>query len=686
MNLNFTYPQVLFGLFLILIPIIIHLFTFRKYQHIFFHSIFLLKETQKEDTKTRRNLKEILILLSRIFAIIFLVFAFAQPYIPVSETRAISNNSPISLYIDNSFSSQNETQEGNVLEVAKSKAYHIIEAYPPSQQFYIVSNTPDPRNNIALNKARAIEKITEIETTPFSEPLSNIYARTQIRSSSEAHTLYLLSDFQTYSSDIENITGDSLIHVSYIPIIPQKTNNISIDSVWFASPYRIKNQTETLHIRIRNTGTDSYTQHPIELYIFDTLRSVSSFTIEPESTQEIVLEYSIPQTGSISGKVSINDYPILYDNTYFFSYTVKTTNTVVSIYDNTPTPHISNLFSYDSQIQQSFMKSSEINYADLSQYDAIILDGLYEIPSGLTQHIAKHIQSGKTAIVIPPELCNIASYNEYLSAFTFQRFEDKDTSQTQIQNIDFSHSIFANLFEKNNTENIRYPQISSYYRTQPALRNGIISLHNQHAVLQNISNSDGACYLFTIPFSTRNKDFLTHPIFMSLYNMIQLIKNNNTIQTSIGEPLITNKPTRQSDKPIHLVNTEKNIDFIPQIRQFSKLNTIALYTFNSITESGIYSLSLADSIFKDVAMNYARDESNMNFLSAETISERAGEQGLQNFSIYSETSTHITQSIKKQTSGIQLWRYALILSLVFICIEIMLIRLWHRLSRNRMTT
>jgi hypothetical protein len=665
MNISFTYPQVLFGLFLILIPIIIHLFTFRKYQHIFFHSIFLLKESQKEDTKTRRNVKEILILLSRIFAIIFLVLAFAQPYIPVSDTRAISNNSPISLYIDNSFSSQNETQEGNVLEVAKSKAYHIIEAYPPSQQFYIVSNTPDPQNNIALNKARAIEKITEIESTPFSEPLSNIYARTQTRNSSEAHTLYILSDFQTYSSDIENITDDSLIHVSYIPIIPQKTNNISIDSVWFTSPYRIK--------------------HPVELYIFDTLRSVSTFSIDPESTQEIVLEYSIPQTGSISGKVSINDYPILYDNTYFFSYTVKTTNTVVSIYDNTPTSHISNLFSYDSQIQQSFMKSSEINYADLAQYDAIILDGLYEIPSGLTQHIAKHIQSGKTAIVIPPELCNIASYNDYLSAFTFHQFEDKDTSLSQIQNIDFSNRIFANLFEKNNSENIQYPQISSYYRTQPALRNGIISLHNQHTVLQNISNSDGACYLFTIPFSTRNKDFLTHPIFMSLYNMIQLIKNNNTIQTTIGEPVITNKPTRQSDKPIHLVNTEKNIDFIPQIRQFSKQNTIALYTFNSITESGIYSLSLADSVFKNVAMNYARDESIINFLSAETIREKAEEQGLQNFSIYSETSTHITQSIKKQTSGIQLWRYALILSLVFLCIEIMLIRLWHKLSRNGVT-
>ena len=74
-------PQILYALFALAIPIIIHLFNFRKHEKIYFSSIRFLEEIKTKNRK-KKNLKNILILLSRILALLFLILAFAKPYIP----------------------------------------------------------------------------------------------------------------------------------------------------------------------------------------------------------------------------------------------------------------------------------------------------------------------------------------------------------------------------------------------------------------------------------------------------------------------------------------------------------------------------------------------------------------------------------------------------------------------------
>ena len=74
--MNFVYPNFLWALFLLLIPIIIHIFSFRRYKTIYFSRVEFLKEI-KEDSRTGARLKHLLILASRLFFIAALVFAFA---------------------------------------------------------------------------------------------------------------------------------------------------------------------------------------------------------------------------------------------------------------------------------------------------------------------------------------------------------------------------------------------------------------------------------------------------------------------------------------------------------------------------------------------------------------------------------------------------------------------------------
>ncbi|MCX6185937.1 MAG: BatA domain-containing protein, partial [Bacteroidetes bacterium] len=79
--MQFVYPGFLFALFAISIPIIIHLFNFRRYKKIVFSDIRFLKQVIEKNQK-QQNIKNWLVLLCRILAISFLVIAFAQPYLP----------------------------------------------------------------------------------------------------------------------------------------------------------------------------------------------------------------------------------------------------------------------------------------------------------------------------------------------------------------------------------------------------------------------------------------------------------------------------------------------------------------------------------------------------------------------------------------------------------------------------
>ena len=60
--MNFLFPTFLIGLTAIAIPIIIHLFNFRKYKKVYFTNVQFLKEL-KQESDSKSKLKEWLILL-----------------------------------------------------------------------------------------------------------------------------------------------------------------------------------------------------------------------------------------------------------------------------------------------------------------------------------------------------------------------------------------------------------------------------------------------------------------------------------------------------------------------------------------------------------------------------------------------------------------------------------------------
>ena len=119
----FAQPLFLIALTALAIPIIIHLFNFRKYKKVYFTNVKFIAEI-KQETKKRSQLKHLLILFARLLAIACLVMVFVQPYLPSSiRQKKLKGSQAVSIYIDNSFSM--EALSSSKLPPEESASIHL---------------------------------------------------------------------------------------------------------------------------------------------------------------------------------------------------------------------------------------------------------------------------------------------------------------------------------------------------------------------------------------------------------------------------------------------------------------------------------------------------------------------------------------------------------------------------------
>ncbi|HYQ56250.1 MAG TPA: BatA domain-containing protein, partial [Draconibacterium sp.] len=281
--MKFLYPTFLFALLAVAIPILIHLFSFKRYKTVYFSNVSFLKDIKKESQKKSR-LKQLLLLAARILTIIFLVFAFAQPFIPTNNDAQKQNKQLVAVYIDNSFSMNALSEQGQLLEVARNKALEICMAYPPGTKFRLFTNDLDPKQQHIFNKEQFIQQVSTIQASPTVVPLSIIYNRfaSEINDNESDKNLYFISDFQRSITDIDNFS-DNEIFSYYLPLVPNEVANLYIDSCWVEYPAHRLGQEENMFVRIRNSSNQNYQNLPLKLFLNDSIKSITNFSVEAQN-------------------------------------------------------------------------------------------------------------------------------------------------------------------------------------------------------------------------------------------------------------------------------------------------------------------------------------------------------------------------------------------------------------------
>lgn len=154
--MQFKYPELLWALFLLLIPIIIHLFQLRRFKKTPFTNVKLLQKVVAESRKSS-TLKRWLLLISRLLVVLGLVLAFAQPFF--ANTSALLEKETV-IYLDNSYSMQAKRNEETLLE---SAVQELIEAIPEESVFSLFTND-DVFKEVTLKEIK--NELLELDYSP----------------------------------------------------------------------------------------------------------------------------------------------------------------------------------------------------------------------------------------------------------------------------------------------------------------------------------------------------------------------------------------------------------------------------------------------------------------------------------------------------------------------------------------
>ena len=636
-EMQFKYPELFWALFLLLIPIFIHLFQLRRFKKTPFTNVKFLKKVVSESRQSN-TLKKWLLLFTRMLLLAAFIFAFAQPFF--AEKSALKQKETV-IYLDDSFSMQLKEEGTTLLENAVQE---LIKKLPKEERFSLFTNTKTFRNTtiqdiqnelLALNPGNRQLKLNEI------------YLKGKTLFSADNATnknLIILSDFQQLMASSQM---DSLQNISshWVALRGGEVKNVAIDSAYIESE-----TSENLNLLVNLSGSGDIENIPVSLFNGEKLiaKTSASFNDSKNGTAS----FSIPKNEAFDGKIEISDSGLTYDNLLYFSIGKKEKIKVLAIGD-AQNRFLGRIFTKDEFVFTTTELRS-LNYSNLVNQHLIILNNLQQIPSSLTTSLKAFTDNGGHLIIIPAADIDLNSYNLLTGNYASTTFLQKVRDEREITNISFSHPLYQNVFEKNVT-NFQYPKTSEFYKIKTGAPTVLAFQGNEPFLVGGKS-----FFLFTTSLSIQNSNFINSPLVVpTFYNMAVGSLKLAPLYSVLGQSVSIDVPTSLAQDDI-LKLKKGDYEFIPQQQSLS--NKVSLSFNESLQEDGSYAVLQNEKPIKNISFNYNRNESNLSYLN---VTEQK----------MASTSTSIStlfESIEKDNSVTELWKWFVILALALLFIEVLI--------------
>jgi len=674
--MNFLYPGFLFALLAIAIPIVIHLFNFRRFKKVYFSNVQFLKEA-KEQNSSREKLKNLLVLLSRILAIVFLVLAFARPFIPSDSSDSPALRNAVSIYIDNSYSMETVNKEGSLLDEAKRKAKEIAAAYSLNDQFQLITNDFEGRHQRLVSKEEFVQLLDEIKISGTSRNLQQVINRMQSDANAGRNQIcYLLSDFQKSFAGLSKIEGDRTIRYNFVKLNANSLPNISVDSVWSLSPVHKPGQSERMVVQLKNYGEEDAKGIPLKLTVNLQQKAISNVAVGAGKTVTDTLSFSGLKPGWQKASISIKDFPLTFDDELNFSFSVSDELRVLNISGNPSDKFIAALFGADSYFKLTEMPESNIKYSTFPDYGLIVLSGLREPSSGLAQELKSYVQNGGSVVIFPDLDVSATVYNPFLTGLSLPAIQQLQTGVPIATTIDLKSEIFKDVFDQI-PKNMDLPVVSRYFSYADGSRTSresILQLPLNRSLFAKYTVGAGKIYLSASSLSLKDGNLPRHPVFVPLmYKVAFSGARERPLFHTIGQDNLIGmeKISLLANQSLKLVSAD--FEVIPEVRQTP--GRTLLYVADQVKKSGFYELKKADSTLAIVAFNDDRTESDMHYA---TERELEGLFGKQKISVFNSRKDAMSLNIAAKNNSTELWKLCIILSVVFLAMEILLIRFFNK--------
>jgi hypothetical protein len=484
---------------------------------------------------------------------------------------------------------------------------------------------------------------------------------------------YIISDFQQTQFKLSGINPDSAINHNFIPLENKLAQNISIDSVFINTPFIKSNEPITLQIKLTNHGQTEVEGLVVKVMLNKVQKALINVNIG--AGESLVAEAAVKQSGDTwqEGEVSITDYPITFDDKLYFALKPTSQHHILYIGKGT-NKFINAVFANDPNYALSSNTFGNINYQNFNKYNLIIVDEPTEWSSGLSTELNNYLEQGGQVLIIPSSE-NSTAINAFGADIGLPVYGNAIKQSLKVNSVNNQHLLFKNVF-KQRIGNTDYPIVSIHYPLQKQSNTrgkAVITLNNGNDLLWQTAVKKGNVYQLAVPLKETFSNLQQHSLFVPMMlNMALGAKKNNPIYYVI-------KQNKQAFLPAEITVTQKLIvikgakqELITEATLYQGQKVIQTEAINSpgwfkVTEKG------SSDVLSVLAFNDNRTESSMNFLSEDAIA--AQNETFNKVVVNTADAQVLGAQISSELSGKQLWRWFIIIAILFLFTEIALLRL-----------
>ncbi|SHG16063.1 N-terminal double-transmembrane domain-containing protein [Flavobacterium segetis] len=639
--MHFKNPEILYFLFALIVPVLVHLFQLRRFKKEYFTNVQFLKALTIQTRKSSK-VKKWLLLTSRLFLLTCIIFAFAQPFFESEESKNANNE--LYIILDNSFSMQAKGKKGELL---KRAVQDLLEETPENLNFSLLTNTESYWNTDIKSIRGELQNI-QYSATAFK--LDNIIAKLEAHKTPFKKDIVVITDgIGINSKQLQD--NDKLDAPIFIVPKAVKNNNISIDSVFIQ---KTLDQFYEISVQLSNYGED-FDPKPISLYNNNALIAKTTITLD---TRKKSINFTIPKQ-AFHGYVTIDDNGLNYDNVLYFSISKAQKTNVIAIGDLAKNTFLSRIYTSEEFNFNSYTLST-LDYNKLEEQDAIVLNELDEIPQALITTLKSFVEKGGNLIVIPSAICSVSNLNTLIANFGKIKFNSLENIEKLITKINFSHPVYNSVFEKK-VINFQYPKTKKSFSLSSSYP-AVLSYEDQSNFLTSTNNPLGKVAIFAAPINIENSNFQQSPLIVPTFYKIATYNQNNGVNALFignNDPYFT-EASLSKDAILTIKNKEEQ--FIP-VQQI--LNNKVKMTFGDYPQqAGNFTIFNKKELIENISFNYARTESNLASANGNIRS---------NYKTFVSIKS-LFDTLQTDRTDNQIWKWFVIFALLFVLTEMAIIR------------
>ena len=639
--MQFKHPEILYFLFLLVIPILVHLFQLRRFKTVYFTNVKLLKELQTQTRKSSK-IKKWLLLVTRLLVLTCLIIAFAQPYFKHQNTPKKGNE--LIIVLDNSFSMQAKGPKGELL---KRSIQELLEELPENQSFSLLTNSELYWDTDIKSIQKELQNL-DYSALPFQ--LDYILNQVEIKKKQVPKDYIIITD----AIQAESKKAIELAQNNSVYFIQPKAENLSNISIQNVAISQVMDQFYELKINLQSFGSK---KREIPLSVISSGKKLATTLVQiDKSNKEIKL--TIPKK-DIQATIHIEDQSLAYDNDFYLSISKPEKAALLAIGSLAQNNFLDRIFTAEEfNFKSTELKS--LDYNQIENQEAIVLNELDDLPLALGTTLKAYYEKGGTIIFIPNKNNTPSTLNNFVANFGSLKYGMLSSTEKQITTINFSHPLYQAVF-KNKVTNFQYPKVKSSFGLTG--NTAVLHYEDQSIFMGSSTNQLGNFYAFAAPINKQNSNFQNAPLIVpTLYNMGQNQSKTGINAYTIGEnQSLILETVLTKDEAVAIQNNDYS--FIP-LQQI--LNAKCKLTFGDYPEkAGNYEVIKDEESLKKISFNFARTESDITAINSGIFDT---------FTKVNNIAT-VLNDLASERSSSEIWKWFLFGTLLLLCTELLIQKL-----------